>query len=486
MYMDPARWARFKWYARFIKKLDIVSLRLDCDHKELICALIAYNGGETVFPSLQTLSWPPSSYSDFSYFPLFTARLRSANINFNRPLFADTRPPDQVPESHAFLAQLLATSPRLDRLTVCTSLQALGARHSGVIASFEYLRILHITARISLTSFRELATLQHMESLNVFYVSLDDRHPLSRPPAPIHAPRLESLRVGGNLLSLTQLFSALNAPTLASASVRVMWDDPPRTTERDYIDYVSCIEAFATIASTLLTDLEIKLDDDDGPRMCEYLLELLGPLLVAFPNVASFHLSCPTVRLVAVDDHFWAITGAWPKLVQFKLSQAFWEPCMDTDDADDAESVGIPIPTPQVLECFREDCPALRVLQLPHLDVHADVPGLFTHVPKGRPCHELRRLWFGAEDVYEGMEDRVLDLLKLRYHEHDKVGEWARYIRHLFPNLNTEECLRYCRWESATASWMAVLGRVRELGSSDSESRESSPSGGAVATSSRP
>ena len=176
--MDPARWARFKWYARFIKKLDIVSLRLDCDHKELICALIAYNGGETVFPSLQTLSWPPSSYSDFSYFPLFTARLRSANINFNRPLFADTRPPDQVPESHAFLARLLATSPRLDSLTVCTSLQAPGARHSGVIASFKYLRILHIIARVSLTSFRELATLQHMESLNVFHVSLDDRHPL--------------------------------------------------------------------------------------------------------------------------------------------------------------------------------------------------------------------------------------------------------------------------------------------------------------------
>ena len=122
-----------------------------------------------------------------------------------------------------------------------------------------------------------------------------------------------------------------------------------------------------------MIELDIKPDDDDGPRICEYLLELLSPLLVAFPNLAHWGLSCPTVHLVAADDYFWAITGAWPKPVQFKLLQAFWDPCVDLDDADDAESVSIPIPTPQVFECFREDCPELRLLQLSHLDVHTDV-----------------------------------------------------------------------------------------------------------------
>ena len=61
------------------------------------------------------------------------------------------------------------------------------------------------------------------------------------------------------------------------------------------------------------------------------------------------------------------------------------------------------------------------------------------------------------------MEDRTLELPMVSYDEQDKIGEWARYIRHLFPNLNTEECLRYYRWESATAGWMAVLGRVPSL-----------------------
>ncbi|PIL26551.1 hypothetical protein GSI_12309 [Ganoderma sinense ZZ0214-1] len=470
MYMDPVRWARFKWYVRFIKKLNVTNLRWEYKHKELICALIAHNGGETIFPSLRTLWWPPSSYSESSYFPLFTSRLRSAILDLDRCTARDLRPPAEDPESDGFLSRLLASSPRLDHLTVCTPFHHIGTNFSGLISSFEHLRVLHLTARISLTSFRGFASLPRMEYLDVFHVSLDDQHPLSRPPSPIPAPHLQFLHVGGTSLSLTQLFFALAAPTLASASVRATWDAPPRTIADGHVDYATCIEALATVSSpAALADVAIALDEDGGPRIREHLLDLLGPLL-AFPNIARFALSCPTVGLVAADDHFWAISGAWRKLRHFRLVQAHWDPCV-TVDPDDDESVPVPVPTPQVLECFREDCPDLRELCLPHLDVHADVPALFTRVPKERerererPCHGLGRLSLEARDVYEDDEDRIMAREVMRLGD-EKVGEWARYILRLFPNLDGEECLRYCRWSGASSGWMEVFALVRDLGKS--------------------
>lgn len=75
--------------------------------------------------------------------------------------------------------------------------------------------------------------------------------PLSPPPPPIRAPRLEFLCVGGNLLTLTQLFCALNPLALQSGSGHTMRDDPPRMMEDGHIDFASCIEAFTVVSSTL-------------------------------------------------------------------------------------------------------------------------------------------------------------------------------------------------------------------------------------------
>ena len=289
------------------------------------------------------------------------------------------------------------------------------------------------------------------------HVSLDVVDP-SRPPAQIHAPRLASLAIGGTCPSLTQLFTALDAPALASATMHAMWDGPPRTLAHGYIDYVPFIEALATVPEPAsLTDLTIELDEDGGPRMCEWLIDLLAPLL-SFHNMTHFSLTCPTVGLVARDDDFWLITGAWPRLRSFKLHRAFWDPCVDPDDEDDEDegNDGIPCPTPQILECFREDCPDLGELRLPHLDVHADVPGLFTYVGR-RKGHGLGELWFGRQED----EARARELADLEL-EDEKAAEWARYMLHLFSELNAES-LRYCGWSEAAPGWMEVFERVRGL-----------------------
>ncbi|KAI1795346.1 hypothetical protein LXA43DRAFT_992389 [Ganoderma leucocontextum] len=235
---DPARWARFMWYARFVQELHITTFGLEHKHKQLICALVEHNGEESIFPSLQTLSWSPSSYSDTSYFPLFTPQLHSAILDLPHPSEAD-----KDPQSHIFLAQLRASSPRLDYLCVDVSWEHIGVNHLGVIASFEHLTDLNLVASTSLTSFRELATMPCMNSLRIAYVRSDELEP-SHPLAQIHAPRLTLISVGGNCPSLAQLFTALNAPVLASASFHAISDHP--LTER-YADYDLCIKALTTV-----------------------------------------------------------------------------------------------------------------------------------------------------------------------------------------------------------------------------------------------
>ncbi|PIL26532.1 hypothetical protein GSI_12290 [Ganoderma sinense ZZ0214-1] len=294
------------------------------------------------------------------------------------------------------------------------------------------------------------------------------KKPSSQAPAQICAPHLTKLSIGGNCTSLKQLFTARDAPLLESASVHAMWDGPPRTMADGYINYVSCIEARATVSSlAALTDLSIELEEDGGPRICEPIANVLGPLIV-FANM---------------ERDFWEVTGAWPRLREFSLAHASWasESHLDPDDdSEESESEDNPTPTPQILECFREDCPDLRMLRLPHLDVHAGVPGLFTRVPKLKGCagHGLTHLWFGAQDFYERMMRGPMEP-ELGA---EKVVEWARrYILHLFPNLDAKESLKPCEWSDTAVGWIEVFERVRDFG----KSREGCSSGGTVSKSLR-
>ncbi|KAI1795342.1 hypothetical protein LXA43DRAFT_1090991 [Ganoderma leucocontextum] len=185
-------------------------------------------------------------------------------------------------------------------------------------------------------------------------------------------PRMNSLRIPYVCPSLSQLFTALVGPVLASASFHAICDD--RRTERPS-DYVSCIKALATVGSpATMEDLCIKLDEDGGLPQCGVLLQWF------------------------VADHggFWAITRPWPRLQAFELWPAYWDPSVDLDGED---SEGIPIPTPEILQSFREHAPDLEdSVMLPHLDFDANVPARY--IPDlDRSCHGLERLSFGAKDL---------------------------------------------------------------------------------------
>ena len=430
-YTDPDRWARLKWYARFVLDLSITGSVMVREHKLLIHTLIAHNDGQSIFPSLQSLWWPPLSFSDTSYFPLFTPQLYSVLFDFYQCTKADGRLPDEYPQSHVFLAGLRAASPRLGQLSVCTSSRRFGKNHSCVIASFEHLTDLHLVAHIELASFLELVAMPRMEILRVAHVRSDGLE-LSHPAQRIHASRLSLISVGGDCPSLTHLFTALDAPNLASASLQVICDDPYTNKP---IDYASCIQALASAAPpTSMKDICIKLDKDGcGSQALEYLADLLAPLL-AFCNLTRFSLSCPTLRLVGNRGDFLSMASAWPKLQAFELWPAYWAPHVDLDDE---YSEPIAIPTPEVLECFRDHCTALEELLLPYLDFDADVPA--GRVPRDGSCHVLKRVTFVGRDVRGEHDDDYWDL-ELDERDESKATEWARYILDLFPNLDTDEC----------------------------------------------
>ncbi|PIL26526.1 hypothetical protein GSI_12284 [Ganoderma sinense ZZ0214-1] len=503
-YADPIRWARFMWYARFVQELHIIAFGTEDKHKQIIYALVEHNGGESIFPALQTLWWSPSSYSDTSYFPLFTPQLRSAILNFSYSSEAGI----QDPLDRGFLAQLHVSSPRLDYLCVDVSWGPLGVDQLTVIPSFEHLTDLALLATTSLTWLLKFATMPRMKCVRVAYVK-SSKAELSRPPTQAHAPHLTAISVGGNCNdqlkmehagiaprttvglsvplsqpitsalnlnhtgglgpswvsrncpTLARLFTALDAPRLASASFHAMSND------RHDADYISCIEALATACPpSAMEALCIALDEDGGPQMLEYLTDLLDPLL-PFHNITHFRLSCLMVALVADDDDLWAIARAWPKLQKFELWQAHWDnhadPDEDSDSDEDEDRDGLGIPTPVALASFRDHCPDLRELVLPHLDFDADMPTPQRMRPWGRePQHGLKILGFGAKDL--GGDDGDFRVQGRASKPDDRqVAGWARYVLDLFPKLDAEKSLSRCGSFSTEKGWREVLKRARDL-----------------------
>ncbi|PIL26510.1 hypothetical protein GSI_12268 [Ganoderma sinense ZZ0214-1] len=295
-----------------------------------------------------------------------------------------------------------------------------------------------------------------IETLHIKYIRSEELEPLHSRHR-VHAPRLTLLSVTGNRSSLTQLVTALDAPNLATASVRAISDDP-RT--HQFVDFVSWIETLATLGSpSTLEDLEIALYEPREPPVVEHLADLLAPLLV-LPNVTRFSLSCSTVLLVGANDDFPAAARAWPKLRVFQLWRAYWAPRVDPDDES---SELTPIPTPQVLACFRDQCPALEELMLPYLDFDADVPVPVParRVPRDGSCHGLARLALGAKDVLR--EDDEDDDWEPDERDDRKATECARYILDLFPNLDVDSSHARCASMLATMRWREAFERIRPL-----------------------
>ncbi|KAM5539622.1 hypothetical protein V8D89_006731 [Ganoderma adspersum] len=430
-YADPARWGRLVWYARLVQELDISApFCIPDKHKQLIDTLVSYNGGVSIFPSLRALRWPPFPHS----------------------LEADISGPEKDPQNHIFLARLHTSSPRLGYLCIDACWAYIGVNHSRIISSFEHLTGVNLIASISFASFRELATMPSVEFLRIAEVRSNAEQ---EPPHPeIHSPNLTQISVGGNCSSLAQLFNALNAPVLASVGLHAIVDDPEAD---EYTDYELIIKALSTACSpATMTNICITLDENaDGPTSSTYLYDLVSPLLV-FTNVERFSMSCPMLELVADDDDFYVFTLAWRKLRMFELSQAYWHSYSYVDDEEE-EACRMNVPTPELLESFRNNCPDLRELVLPHLDLNVDVPKL--HIPKAGSRHGLKRLSFGGKDSDEEDADGLEETPAL---DDEKVTKWARYIRKLFPQLDAEYCRGEC-WRMSSTGWVEVFAQICDI-----------------------
>ncbi len=327
------------WYARFVRTVRVIGSGLDDKHRELLYTLIGHNCGASVFPSLQRLSWSPSSYSDCSYFPLFSPQLHTADFKFPDVSKVNTHRPDTDTQSNTFLTQLHASSPRLSGLYVDASWQRIGEHHCRAIPSFKHLLNLNLIASVSATSLLYLATMPRLTSLQAGHVWSDELAPsLARPAQAWHAPCLTLITIRGDCHVLAHLFAALHAPLLKVVVFSATCRDPDAKTP----GYVPCLKALATLGASLGT-LRITLADADSgaipPRTRTRLAALLNPLL-RLRNVRCFTLSCPKLRLVADDDDFAALARAWPRLQTFRLTQAYWDASRAVDSDDDEDGYG--------------------------------------------------------------------------------------------------------------------------------------------------
>ncbi|PIL26501.1 hypothetical protein GSI_12259 [Ganoderma sinense ZZ0214-1] len=186
---------------------------------------------------------------------------------------------------------------------------------------------------------------------------------------------------------------------------------------------------------------------DGLPTVDEFTVPLaaLAASLLIFSNVKNVALSCPAFEVDAKDDDFRALTHSWKGLQKFMLHHSY--------KAGDAGRI---VPTAAVLEIFHDNCPDLRELTLPYLDLNVNIPTLPVD-PSSRDVspHKLAHLDIdrNVQIHDEDMDERNVDM-------------WARHIHSLFPMLEVKEPESSDSREEViqpTRNWRKVLERIRNI-----------------------
>ncbi|KAI0702574.1 hypothetical protein C8Q76DRAFT_697691 [Earliella scabrosa] len=429
LYLNETHLSKFLWYAGHVQELHARNSK----DATLFRAILELNGGEPLFPSLQTLWWSPSTVSDLSLLPLFTSTLQNVILNYQTMV----APEPEVQDSTlcSILSHLHDTSPTLQYICIDANLESDPSPDlMRQLPAFRHLQRIYITFGIGSSCFFDLVSNGYLARAEVGYLYWDGSSAASIPPITAHA--LKMLIVTGNCECLTRLFTVLRAPNLEYAHLE--------TSDRRAAimpDYLSCINAFAAaVPGDALDWLHMELGFHDGPQSDTPVdLALLVEPLLRFRKLSYFYFASSLLDLYADDNTFVTITRAWKELEQFEIAGLLdW-----STDHEHKE-----IPTAVVLHYFWRHCPRLRELALPHLEFQE----ILMDVDEERPStHPLKHLRID--------HDRSSRRGKIRLPE-DMLEEHAHYVSTLFPALDAKGSMFGS--ERRGRGWGGVLVHLEE------------------------
>ncbi len=311
------------------------------------------------------------------------------------------------------------------------------------LSAFRYLRYIDLTGSVSASAFHTLVTTPNLEELRVEDVIVPDGIDVSPPPShPILASsQLRRLFLHGSCAAIMEAMSAIRTEQLAGIFLEV--NNP--NLHPQLSDYTSCFEA---VAQALLTPQTLKwffvcLSAESEEWEALLLSDVFYPMFEPLRQTSfQFFLNVSTTMFASDDEDFLEMALGWPKLTMFDVSMIQW----DEDER---------LPTPAVLHHFWENCPDLKFLALPYLDLTAEsteVPKLPTEVSS----HGLRQLQVSSiPAIFEAQLDEDTVVYP------DDIETWAHYIACLFPNVRLEESYEAI---PGRLSWGSVFDHLRSSG----------------------
>nr|VWP01868.1 Putative branched-chain-amino-acid aminotransferase TOXF (EC [Ganoderma boninense] len=448
LHESPERWGQLLRYACWVRALVVGQSRSQLQLK-LARTILDHNGGVSVFPSLKEVYWLADSRLDVTTYSslLLTPELRTATFfsltaatpGMDHVDFYDGKTTEGWPltPGYGFLINLTSLSRHLTTLQVL-SRQPITSVSPTIrdLSSFDRLRTLSLTCTVCHSILMLFAAKPCVESIQVSN-AVPDAGSVAHCGRTRASSTLVHLDVSGDWLSLCQLFSMFDAPSLQKVTLTI------HNTEKFMpSEYAACTAIFAqAVSSSALTKLTLNISgraasqSDVAETMRFESLVALGPILeplLALSNLRSFALSSPHVFLCVTDAALERASRSWPQLVDFALLvKVFSRPYHSGNGEPHL------VLTSRALYFFWRYCPALRKLVLPQLDVTCVAPKDLPPIAlSGNSSHALSELKVlmrvrdgdGASESegHGGLDDGEARAL-------------AAYVHRLFPGLALHE-----------------------------------------------
>ncbi|OSX58670.1 hypothetical protein POSPLADRAFT_1173527 [Postia placenta MAD-698-R-SB12] len=390
-------WQRFKLYAQRIR-----CIRADFDGIPPIVLqdLTHRGGGEPLLPRLEELRWYTHRLGEIDITAIFGEHLRELHLS---AYFSHQPVDEHGGNPHALYGTFPQYGSRAHNLVDIYLEQVPSVFVSALLPCCAALRRLVVNVPKGVFHDRDLdalSSLEHLEYLSLLVCEVVPTRTSRR-----ILPALTELELGHRPATLIPLIMSINTPALQDLQLFISIHD-----RRDRVaDFTRCLEALSTVDAPFLSSLNLNLVARPSVRrnlsvaFCQDILRPLFDLRTLEHIELHVDDRFRMNHLTREDVHRMAV--AWPHLQTLSLELDFRETRYDVMPLD-------------AIAHLAQNCPDLRLLELPSAEVSPDV----WRMQFPAPAHGLEILNVAILDG----DDVPLPI--------------ASYLDRMFPDLDLELC----------------------------------------------
>ncbi|KAH9948645.1 hypothetical protein B0H21DRAFT_220625 [Amylocystis lapponica] len=293
---------RFQDYARRVRTTSHFSDGRSLDPSVFFTVAHA-NGGDTLLPSLQTLTWRQSYPFDNTLMTLASPSLHCLRIHVTGLSITASREPQTEQNFKQFLHDVFSQAPYLQELWI----HGVFSKSLTPVTELRHLQSLAVGGTIDLGVFRAISVMDNLIELNITvdFTDLDQRTPDERPNG---FSALQALNICGSSSHLERAVSIISSSHLHSVTIRTLW-------EEDRASHVGFLPAICSKWSLSLSHIALTVLFDMPPldhAPSQLTMDYLRPLLTS-------HRLCTLTfesnyALSIMDRDVLDMAYAWPTL----------------------------------------------------------------------------------------------------------------------------------------------------------------------------